>query len=242
MSARIFLKQGDTVYDFLRVEQGGDGSLYISVLRRSLERDQPMMWDQNQAQFAPNPNARGGPRRISYHTTGRVNYGTVVTSPPRYFEPLFEITQRNAFLLYSTRKAPDRGPSGPLARCSFTPARRCSFTPALTSPGAGTISDGFARSEVARGRGASSGSKARDFGWPDDEGDHGDAARHRLAQPIAPRSASPAFDRLRLWSHLPASETRAGSETAPVTRSAAFGNRPGCRPNRRCPRRSRRPC
>ena len=60
-----------------------------------------MCFDPDRDRFVSDADPLEGPRRVSYHTSGRVNYGSVVTSSPKFFEPLFDITQRNHFLLIS---------------------------------------------------------------------------------------------------------------------------------------------
>ena len=57
--------------------------------------------DKDLLQFVPDTRPAKGPRRVSYHSSGRVNYGSFVSSPPRFFEPLFDITQRNHFFFIS---------------------------------------------------------------------------------------------------------------------------------------------
>lgn len=101
MSARIYLKHNDKHFRFLRFVQEGDGSLYVFVVRDREQRRGAMKWDQDQLEFVPNPEPADGPRRISYHTSGRVNYRPVVSSPPRFFEPLFDVTRRNHFFFVS---------------------------------------------------------------------------------------------------------------------------------------------
>src|SRR5690606_7737157 len=101
MSAEIFLKQGEAIYRFLRVAQHNDGSLYVTLLRQHNRREGAAIWDDAAGAFVPDPEAQDGPRRFSYHTTGRVNYGSVIRTEPRFFEPLFDVTQRNTFAAIS---------------------------------------------------------------------------------------------------------------------------------------------
>lgn len=101
MSARIYVRQNGITYKFLRIAQQSEGSIYITVLRDEEHGDGAMRWDRENGCFVPDPSATPGHRRVSYHVSGRVNYHSLVSSPPLFFEPLFDITQHNHFLLIS---------------------------------------------------------------------------------------------------------------------------------------------
>jgi hypothetical protein len=94
------LRQNGLHYKFLRIAQEDDGSIYVSIVREE-KKQGAMFWDQAAGRFVPDPVPRDGPRRISYHASGRVNYHSVVSSPPLFFEPLFDVSRPNNFLLLS---------------------------------------------------------------------------------------------------------------------------------------------
>lgn len=106
MSARVHIRQNGITYKFLRIEQHSDGSIYITVLRDDERRNGAMRWDPENECFVSNPSATPSPRRVSYHVSGRVNYHSLVSSPPLFFDPLFDVEQRNHFLLISIPSVP----------------------------------------------------------------------------------------------------------------------------------------
>ncbi len=120
MSARIYLKHNDKHFRFLRFTQEGDGSLYVIVVRDTEQRRGAMKWDHGQLEFVPDLEPADGPWRISYHTSGRVNYRPVVSSPPRFFEPLFDVTRRNHFFFVSIPSVVRLDPVSELPRSGDT--------------------------------------------------------------------------------------------------------------------------
>lgn len=101
MSARIFLRQAGQLYSFLRIDQSNDGSMYFAIVRKGEQTAGALKWDHDARAFVADFEDKNGDRKVSYHTSGRVNYHAVVSRPPAFFEPLHNITRRNPLLLVS---------------------------------------------------------------------------------------------------------------------------------------------
>ena len=101
MSARVYLSQDATNFNFLRIDQAGDGSIGITILREQKDRKGAMVWDAAQGQMLPNSEPAEGHRRVVYHSTGQVIYEPTVSSPPRFFEPLAFVERQNFFFVVS---------------------------------------------------------------------------------------------------------------------------------------------
>jgi hypothetical protein len=104
MSARILVFHNGKHYKFIAVEQSTDGSIYVSVVRKNEHRE-AMRWNADMGLFEPNAEPTSGPRKTSYHVSGRVNYRPVVSKPPLFFEPLFDVKQHNHFFFVSVPRA-----------------------------------------------------------------------------------------------------------------------------------------
>lgn len=101
MTVKIFLRRNGVIYEFLRLERSSDASIIIIPFGSRSPREGAMTWDTERQQFLPDLNPSNAPRRISYHTSGRVNYHGLVKSAPRFFDPLFDVTRHNHFFLMS---------------------------------------------------------------------------------------------------------------------------------------------
>src|SRR5215470_6992939 len=119
MSARIFIRQNDVLYRLLTIEQANEGSVYLSIGRDVEPRD-TRRWNEVTKSFETYRCSTKGGRQISYHVSGKVNYEPVISTQPLFFEPLFDITHYNCFLLLSVprvsrlhlAKSNVQGPSG----------------------------------------------------------------------------------------------------------------------------------
>ena len=108
----IFLKHDDDLYEFSKVSYTTDGSSIITfpclpapsgIAHKLQIPKKPALKDElsprllSDSRFDANCNEKF---RVSYHTTGQVNYhGSSLSSS--YFEPLYNITKQNLFLIIS---------------------------------------------------------------------------------------------------------------------------------------------
>ena len=105
MVARIAFRQGEFVYRFMTIEQHNDGSIYLAVDRDEDHGRGAMTLSSEGRWVETGELSDATQRRVSYHTTGRVNYHGPSGGPPRFFEPLHDVTARNAFLAVSIPRA-----------------------------------------------------------------------------------------------------------------------------------------
>lgn len=97
---KLLLVNEGTTYRFLDIQLEDDGALYVSLDRKPSDPASRLSRKPGEttfAQVAPPV----GPRKLSYHTTGRVNYHGLVSISPSFFEPLVDITAPNSVLLIS---------------------------------------------------------------------------------------------------------------------------------------------
>lgn len=97
---KILVSCKTSIHKLLDIERGDDGSVYISLDRKPRDPRSRQVKIPGENLFvsgSPVTNAR----KLSYHTTGRVNYHGLVTTTPNFFEPLVEVTQLNHVLVIS---------------------------------------------------------------------------------------------------------------------------------------------
>ena len=103
MTAIRFRHRG-TVYRLLRFKQTGDWSLVIVWDRRSPHDPKHYRFSSKD----PTPVACDPPtadKRLTYHTTGQVNYHGWVQTPPRFIEPPHALTQPHLLIAVSLAHA-----------------------------------------------------------------------------------------------------------------------------------------
>lgn len=90
---KILFEYKNKFYKFLNIVFSDDGSLYISVDRKIINNKSMKSFDKDTWKDVDYSRK---PRKISYHTTGRVNYhGLFTDDSPSFFEPLVDITEEN---------------------------------------------------------------------------------------------------------------------------------------------------
>ena len=97
---KLLIQYQTKLYRFLDIQHQKDGSIYISLDRHVREPASRLVKKANETVYNPAP-APTNSRKLSYHTTGRVNYHGLVSSPPSYFEPLVDISVANTVLAIS---------------------------------------------------------------------------------------------------------------------------------------------
>ena len=98
---KVLIGNGISIYRLLDIQSEKDGSVYISLDRKPRAPNKRLVHKQGESIFTPVAPPTG-PRKLSYHTTGRVNYHGLVSSAPHgFFQPLVDITRPNTVLAVS---------------------------------------------------------------------------------------------------------------------------------------------
>ncbi len=97
---KILIRHDSLIYRFLDIQRNKDGSVYLSVDRTPPSSGEHYQKTYCDSDFTPVLPA-AGPRKLSYHTTGRVNYHGLISDLTSFFEPLVDITQENPVLAIS---------------------------------------------------------------------------------------------------------------------------------------------
>ncbi|NML72832.1 hypothetical protein HHL25_01705 [Rhizobium sp. S-51] len=97
---KLLLEHKNKIYRFLDIQQEYDGSVYVSVDRSPPEQVTKLTRRSGETSYSPIVQPKA-PRKLSYHTTGRVNYHGLISVPPSFFEPLVDITAPNSVLVVS---------------------------------------------------------------------------------------------------------------------------------------------
>lgn len=96
---KILIRSNDTIYKFLRLEVGKEGSVYFFLDRATPKQEKRFSGIPGRLVEVPQT---GEQRKLSYHLTGRVNYGGFITEKGcNFFEPLLAIHHENHVLWVS---------------------------------------------------------------------------------------------------------------------------------------------
>lgn len=100
----IRIRHREIIYRLLRFTQTGDWSLVIAWDRQSQENPQHHRFSSHDAtpEAVVPPNTQ---KKLTYHTSGQVNYHGWVQSPPRYHEPPHAITRTQLLIGVSLASA-----------------------------------------------------------------------------------------------------------------------------------------
>ena len=100
-SSNIHLKHKGETYSFLNIsiEDGNDGSLYVSLMRKGVSDESFGQTDDGYEKIT-HDKPRNKKKRLSYHASGCVLYHDTNISS-NYFEPVSSITQVNAIAVWS---------------------------------------------------------------------------------------------------------------------------------------------
>lgn len=102
---KILLEYAGHVYRFLDIQLEKDGSVYVSLDRKPRDPANRLTRKPGDTAFKPASQPEG-PRKLSYHTTGRVNYHGLISATSGFFEPLVDLTGPNSVLLISVPSCP----------------------------------------------------------------------------------------------------------------------------------------